>query len=60
MRRRTNAFASLVALLCPLASATLSGAQPAPPGPTPAPPASAAPAEDGQWTMPAKNYASTR
>ena len=24
------------------------------------PPASAAPAEDGQWTMPAKNYASTR
>lgn len=25
-----------------------------------APPASAAPAEDGQWTMPAKNYASTR
>jgi PQQ-dependent dehydrogenase (methanol/ethanol family) len=26
----------------------------------PAPPASAAPAEDGQWTMPAKNYASTR
>jgi PQQ-dependent dehydrogenase (methanol/ethanol family) len=26
----------------------------------PAPPASAAPAEDGQWTMPAKNHASTR
>jgi lanthanide-dependent methanol dehydrogenase len=26
----------------------------------PAPPASAAPPEDGQWTMPAKNYASTR
>jgi alcohol dehydrogenase (cytochrome c) len=25
-----------------------------------APPASAAPAEDGQWTMPAKNFASTR
>jgi PQQ-dependent dehydrogenase (methanol/ethanol family) len=24
------------------------------------PPASAAPAEDGQWTMPAKNYANTR
>lgn len=29
--------------------------------PTPIlPPAAAAPAEDGQWTMPAKNYASTR
>lgn len=26
----------------------------------PAPPASAAPQDDGQWTMPAKNYASTR
>ena len=26
----------------------------------PVPPASAAPWEDGQWTMPAKNYASTR
>ncbi|MGF6227557.1 PQQ-dependent dehydrogenase (methanol/ethanol family) [Inquilinus ginsengisoli] len=26
----------------------------------PQPPASAAPPEDGQWTMPAKNYASTR
>src|SRR3954447_19688873 len=26
----------------------------------PRPPASAAPADDGQWTMPAKNYASTR
>src|SRR4051812_10180099 len=25
-----------------------------------APPPAAAPAEDGQWTMPAKNYASTR
>ena len=26
----------------------------------PQPPAAAAPAEDGQWTMPAKNYAATR
>src|SRR4051812_17356730 len=26
----------------------------------PKPPAAAAPADDGQWTMPAKNYASTR
>ena len=31
-------------------------AQPAPP----APPSSAAPAEDGQWTMPTKNFAGTR
>jgi PQQ-dependent dehydrogenase (methanol/ethanol family) len=28
--------------------------------PNPAPPKSAAPSDDGQWTMPAKNYASTR
>lgn len=28
--------------------------------PPPVPPATAAPPEDGQWTMPAKNYASTR
>src|SRR5271156_696993 len=27
---------------------------------TPTVPASAAPSEDGQWTMPAKNYAATR
>ena len=26
----------------------------------PTPPTSAAPSEDGQWTMPAKNFASTR
>jgi PQQ-dependent dehydrogenase (methanol/ethanol family) len=60
MRIGKSAFAFLVALYWPLASVTVSEAQPAPPGPTPAPPASAAPAEDGQWTMPAKNYASTR
>ena len=29
-------------------------------GQAPVPPPSAAPADDGQWTMPAKNYASTR
>src|SRR4051794_41583583 len=34
------------------------GLAPSPPLPTP--PASAAPREDGQWTRPAKNYASTR
>ncbi|MBP0582573.1 methanol/ethanol family PQQ-dependent dehydrogenase [Labrys sp. LIt4] len=30
------------------------------PAPAISPPAAAAPPEDGQWTMPAKNYASTR
>lgn len=37
------------------------GAAQAQPNPGhPVPPPSAAPADDGQWTMPAKNYASTR
>src|SRR4051794_9874512 len=36
--------------------ATTGYAQEAPPSP----PASAAPPDDGQWLMPAKNYASTR
>ncbi|HYY84067.1 MAG TPA: PQQ-binding-like beta-propeller repeat protein, partial [Beijerinckiaceae bacterium] len=31
-----------------------------PSAPLPVPPASAAPPENGQWTMPAKNYAATR
>src|SRR4051812_25232354 len=39
-----------------LAAATASASWAAPP----APPASAAPRDDGQWIMPAKNYASTR
>src|SRR4051812_17874361 len=30
------------------------------PAQTPTPPLAAAPSEDGQWIMPAKNYASTR
>src|ERR687883_273006 len=54
-----NAVQSFVALFLGFAPLTVA-AQPSPPGPMPAPPASAAPAEDGQWTMPAKNYASTR
>jgi len=33
---------------------------PLPSAPLPVPPASAAPPENGQWTMPAKNYAATR
>lgn len=40
--------------------ATGKGAATATVGGIPVPPAQAAPAEDGQWTMPAKNYASTR
>ncbi|HEV7873984.1 MAG TPA: PQQ-binding-like beta-propeller repeat protein, partial [Enterovirga sp.] len=35
-------------------------AQQSPAPSIPVPPASAAPRDDGQWTMPAKNYASTR
>ena len=35
-------------------------AAPAPAPQHPVPPAAAAPRDDGQWTMPAKNYASTR
>jgi lanthanide-dependent methanol dehydrogenase len=60
MRSAKIAFASLVVLFASFACLTLAAAQPGSPGRTPAPPASAAPAEDGQWTMPAKNHASTR
>ena len=56
MRNAVKSFVALFIGLVPLAAT----AQPSPSGPMPAPPASAAPAEDGQWTMPAKNYASTR
>lgn len=38
----------------------LSGASEPPSAAAIAPPAAAAPPDDGQWTMPAKNYASTR
>jgi PQQ-dependent dehydrogenase (methanol/ethanol family) len=48
----------LVALGLLLAFAPAAGLD-APPHPT-QPPATAAPPDDGQWTMPAKNYASTR
>ncbi|HEY0178823.1 MAG TPA: methanol/ethanol family PQQ-dependent dehydrogenase [Dokdonella sp.] len=43
-----------------LAVAVAAGAAAQTPAPKPVPPASAAPPDDGQWTMPAKNYASTR
>lgn len=42
------------AMLCALPSSTLSQ------NAIPVPPSAAAPPDDGQWTMPAKNYASTR
>src|SRR3954468_3942157 len=48
-----------IALLTGLAQLAPAAAQQPPAGP-PAPPPAPAPAEDGQWTMPAKNYASTR
>ncbi|TGS19142.1 PQQ-dependent dehydrogenase, methanol/ethanol family [Mesorhizobium sp. M2E.F.Ca.ET.209.01.1.1] len=38
----------------------LTAASQTPPAPAISPPATAAPPDDGQWTMPAKNYASTR
>jgi PQQ-dependent dehydrogenase (methanol/ethanol family) len=48
---------AIAALVCALAG--VAAAEDAPPSP-PVPPASAAPPDDGQWTMPAKNYAATR
>lgn len=52
-----RALLPLSGLLLCLAAA---GVQAEEAGPPIAPPASAAPPDDGQWTMPAKNYASTR
>jgi lanthanide-dependent methanol dehydrogenase len=60
MRATKTAAGIASALFLCLLAADPAGAQPGSSGPMPAPPASAAPAEDGQWTMPAKNYASTR
>ncbi len=48
---------ALLALGCWLASPTPMSAQTAT---VPQPPASAAPPDDGQWTMPSKNFANTR
>ena len=60
MRATKTAAGFASALFLCLLAVDPAGAQPASSGPMPAPPACAAPAEDGQWTMPAKNYASTR
>src|SRR3712207_474971 len=55
-RRRLNAIVLAGEML--LACAAPAFAQT--PSTIPKPPPSAAPPEDGQWTMPAKNFASTR
>jgi lanthanide-dependent methanol dehydrogenase len=60
MRAAKNAVCFSSSLFLCLLAFDPAGAQQTPSGPVPAPPAAAAPAEDGQWTMPAKNYASTR
>jgi PQQ-dependent dehydrogenase (methanol/ethanol family) len=57
---RLRLFA-IPALLAALSLGAPDGAQAqAPAGAIPQPPAAAAPPEDGQWAMPAKNFASTR
>ncbi|MBZ9657528.1 methanol/ethanol family PQQ-dependent dehydrogenase [Mesorhizobium sp. ESP-6-4] len=50
------ALAAMLLVCAPL----LTAASESPPAPAISPPAAAAPPDDGQWTMPAKNYASTR
>lgn len=55
--RKNSALSSVsiaAVLTCAMSWATAADAT------HPVPPASAAPADDGQWTMPAKNYAATR
>ncbi|RWB10244.1 MAG: PQQ-dependent dehydrogenase, methanol/ethanol family [Mesorhizobium sp.] len=56
-----NSFGTCIVSVMLLAcSPFLSGASEPPSAAAIAPPAAAAPPDDGQWTMPAKNYASTR
>lgn len=55
-KRSLGAFAAMLLVCAPL----LTAASESPPAPAISPPAAAAPPDDGQWTMPAKNYASTR
>src|SRR4051794_12700217 len=57
MRMVGRCWARLICIAClPVLWPTAARNEPA----LPKPPAAAAPADDGQWTMPAKNYASTR
>ena len=57
---RTALRTALVLGAMASATAVLAQQSPPPASTLPVPPASAAPKDDGQWTMPAKNYASTR
>lgn len=57
MTRAAQILLAVTGLLCMGASGTASAQSSST---SIKPPASAAPPEDGQWTMPAKNYASTR
>src|SRR6187551_1647029 len=57
---RTQCTASILALIVALFVGPMFGAAAEAETPAIAPPAAAAPPDDGQWTMPAKNYASTR
>jgi lanthanide-dependent methanol dehydrogenase len=56
-----TALSTIVALTVLWATTVIPAASQSQPSPAlPQPPASAAPKDDGQWVMPAKNYASTR
>ncbi|RWX70852.1 PQQ-binding-like beta-propeller repeat protein, partial [Mesorhizobium sp. M2A.F.Ca.ET.039.01.1.1] len=57
LRRYSPSIFPTLLLAC--ATLLMAASQP-PPAPAISPPAAAAPPDDGQWTMPAKNYASTR
>ena len=56
MRRISPMWPAAIAAMLALATSPAGAAETA----HPMPPASAAPPDDGQWTMPAKNYAATR
>ncbi|TPI63395.1 PQQ-dependent dehydrogenase, methanol/ethanol family [Mesorhizobium sp. B3-1-3] len=55
-QKRFGVLTAMLLVCAPL----LTAASEAPPSPAISPPPAAAPPDDGQWTMPAKNYASTR
>jgi PQQ-dependent dehydrogenase (methanol/ethanol family) len=53
---RSQRFKTLIALAAVVLAQTIAAQEPD----KPVPPGAAAPADDGQWTSPAKNYANTR
>jgi PQQ-dependent dehydrogenase (methanol/ethanol family) len=59
IRGLASGYRPLIVLSLVVVAASAVSAQQNPPS-APQPPSSAAPADDGQWLMPAKNYASTR